>query len=70
MRVNRANAADPRTVMAVAAGVVILLAAIWAMAMGHLISLPLPLVWIIPLSCILIVAIAVLWAAGMFDRQE
>ena len=48
------------------AGVIVLLT-IWALGMSHVIQLPLALVWILPFTCILIGALAVLWEGGLFD---
>lgn len=59
-----------RSVVALAAGVVIITAVIWALAMGHLVSIPMPLVWILPFIDIVIVAGVVLWEAGLFDKSR
>jgi hypothetical protein len=49
------------------AAVVIVLLAVWTLGMMGIIHLPLPLVLILPLTCVIIGAIAILWEADAVD---
>lgn len=67
---NNATTDSNRALLAVGAGIIVLLAVIWTLGMSGVIHLPLPLVWILPFTCLIIGAIAVLWAGGAFESRS
>jgi hypothetical protein len=67
MRALSATALPARSLSRWAIVVVIALLTIWTLGLSHVIQLPLALVWILPFTCIIIGAFAVLWEGGAFD---
>jgi hypothetical protein len=64
---------NARTVPSTAIGrwviaVIVLLLVIWILGLVGVIHLALPLVWILPFTCLVLGAIAILWAGGAFDE--
>jgi hypothetical protein len=65
-RVNNATTLPSRT-LGFWILVVVLLLTLWILGMSGVIHLSLALVWILPFTCIVIGAVAVLWAGGVFS---